>query len=281
MNNKLSFKNFFLERKYWAKNTLLANDIADKILQSIQSGKLNLINNNMVVDLDINQVEILLKSFFNYKGESAANAQYFQKGYKFKSGKKTKLPLIEIYFFEMFSDLRNYRGRSINDLNSILQKFTNINRSKIKATLSHELQHAIDDENAYYGSKSGYKAKSDDPTEKYKAYMNDVDEVTARIIEFLTPLNEKWEKQLKAGKWIAMNSTGHLSDDVITGNITKRIVKDADITQWLIPKLRKKFIKGIYSTVQYLWKHYKNAARKKERANKVSEKDLLAFLKSV
>lgn len=260
----MEFSDFLiLERKTWGRDVLNASKVAKVMMNKILKGDLSLYshNNTLTVPLPFGDLIIKLKAFNNYKREDLKGAA----GYFIDNNGKNAI--IEIFIFEILGNFKNYRGLNLESLNNILYNFIKSNfTTEILETLAHELEHAFESDRGIYAFSI------DEPQTKLgsKDYYNEIREVNARIIERLTQTNMRWTRDLKDGTWLYK----HPDKDTVTRAETQAIVAKFKDFHMLSNKNKQRFIKSIYTTLQYLWDHYNIQASKNVAQRFITNRDI-------
>lgn len=262
----MEFGDFFAiyERNTWGTDVLNADKVAKMMMQKILNGDLSLYshNNSFTIELPKGNLKIKLKAFNNYKNQNITGSEAF-----FAKSNDDEDSVIEIFIFEIYKKIKNFRGKKTEDLNNILYNFIKNNYgSQITQTLAHELEHAFESD------KGIDMFESDEDREfKYSEYINSDAEINARIVEATYRVNASWAKESSSGTWHQkFNNNSIVKIEVM------RIVSSFREFSLLTEKNKKRFIKGIYTTLTFLWEHYN------DRSNTmVSQKDLAEFVKEI
>ena len=252
--NYTDFFDIYLERKTWGADVLKSEKIIKLVIDSIKKGDLSLYshNNTLIIKLPVKNLKIRLKAFNNYSDPDQQGAAAV---FKFD---KAKNPLIELFVFETFRDLKTkFRGRPLELLNRILFRIVNSNLSqRLYINLQHELEHAFESDKGI----DMFDLKDDNDTKNSKKksekeYFNEPAEINARIVQFIYPVNTKWSTDFENGEWLAK----HSDPEEIKYQL-KIIMDNAQGKIHLTEKNLKKTMKGVYTTLQYLWDHYTKKA---------------------
>lgn len=285
----MEFKEYFFERKVWATNTIKSADIAKTIIQKILSKELTLIppNNTTTIPLHYHDLKIVLKAFNNYKDKDreGSNALFFP-------SEVGKSPVIMVFVFEVFKQIvsNRFRGKDINRLNHLLYRFVETNNvATLSATLQHELQHAfehdtfIDNKNSFVDKYTAHtekeKGHEDEKPNKdldaFEEYANTDTELYAKIVELAGKINHRWQRDLMDGTWLMKNGSEQKILSVFTK--TKQIMNHHIFFNFLTTRNKKRFLKGLYTTVKMLWDYYFEKANLDTRGN-INEVDIGNFL---
>lgn len=260
MNFNIYFR-LFLERKTWSADILSGKKLANLIRKKITNGELSLYshNNTISVKLPFSDLKIKLKAFNNYKEDPTAGAI-------FKHDKKGD-PLVEIYVFELYKPFRNYRGYPIDKLNNILLNFLEKSETSnvLFSALQHELEHALEEDRgiAFFDKTPDQSTRKSEKA-KLREYYNLPHEVNARIVQYIYPVNTAWLNDFEKGIW----NEKHSNSDEVKTELKKIINKFKDI-HLLSDGNYRKFVKGVYTTLWYLWNHYS-----KQNDNPISDEEI-------
>jgi hypothetical protein len=125
--------------------------------------------------------------------------------------------------------------------------------------LQHELEHAFEyDRGIDLFTKEANIEDNDSREDQMRKYMNQSHEINARIVQYLYKINSKWSNDLKNKKWKEKHHNAKLDVENELSNVTAEFHG----IRYLNEKNTKKFIKGVYTTLVYLWNHYNRQANK-------------------
>lgn len=254
-----------LERKTWGQDVLYASKVARIMMNKILKGDLSLYshNNSFKVELPFSDLTIKLKAFNNYKKENYSGSEAF-----FVSDDGKGNAVIELFIFEIFREMKNFRGKKLEDLNKVLYAFVKNNfTTKLLETIAHELEHAFESDRGIYSFSAGNNNRTEIGS---KNYYNETREINARIIEQLINTNFRWAKHLNEGVW----QYKYPNKDVVTRAETQSIVAKFKEFKFLSNKNRQRFIKGIYTTLQLLWDHYNVQSNKNGLKRYITQRDI-------
>lgn len=264
-----SFFTLFLERKNWANNVLKSGEIAQNIILKIKNGELSVVKGHN--KYQIRDLNIVLKAFNNYKKEGYKNTNAFFI--------PSDPPIIEVFIFEILDDVvGNIRGYDSAKLNNVLLKILKSEKytTKLISILQHELEHAFEHESGILQ----YTDTITNSTSEDEEYYNDISEIHARIVEFVSPINNQWNKELKDQVWLNIHTNRDEINDIIQHKLK---MNDAfkNTFLWLTNDNKKKFLKSIYTTLQHLWDYYNTQAENERFKSYISDDFIEKYVKSL
>ncbi len=254
------FFDLFLERKSWGENLVTGGKIAQLIASKIKSGKMSIIPPDNVIRINYQgtRLKIVLKAFNNHRNNQqikGANAYFTEDA---MGNPVIYIFLFEIFYHEISDKTKTYRGYPIAKLNTILQNFFQRGYStNILSNLQHELLHAYERivGTDVHTSKST-QPSPDEGNEQlnYIDYLNRPEEIHARIVQFAFDANKKWSD-------ISKNPETDYFDDDRNGALkeTRTAMSKFKHMRILDKENRKKFVKGVYTTLDFIWDYYKTA----------------------
>lgn len=259
-----SFKDFFIiqERKTWGKDVLNAQKIAKLLIKKVLKGDLSLYghNNSFKVQLPNGELMIRIKAFNNFKDEVEGAHAYYTLNIK------EDYALIELFLFEIYGNMMNFRGQKKERLNDVMYHFFKNNyTTDVVGVLAHELQHAFEsDRGASIFDK--YTNKTGRPLDA-EEYLNTFPEMNARVVQFIYPVNTAWSKEVENDMWN--------DDDPNLSRVkfeTVRIMNQFKTKDYayLTPENQKRFAKAVYTTLSYLWNHYSVQSKKNMLAKQLT-----------
>ncbi len=277
------FMEYIVERENWAEGMIKGSNLAADLLKAVARGKISLNHSNNVYRANIKgggALDIILKPTSNNENKvlKGNKAVYIAPGTL--QGEEIKRPQIRLYIFNLLNMQNEIKGKSNMALNDMLKKFVQNNyTSSLISAFQHEINHALEEHSGIetFTAKSTYKPEDKSKMEKYRAYINKLEEVHSAIVESASPINEIWAKSLKQGKWKIQFGNKR----VVNKEVRKILGATKAFRSNYTGLNNRKFIRGIYTTLAYLWDHYTKKDREREFSKPLIKDDLDAYLKTL